>query len=127
ASPCAITPKDMELVPDPLADNWRHFSGRLPNDLARCGNVRKLRKIQGASGKVVLTVSRFMARVRMRRLQDAYVIVCAFSAGVTASASPNMHSRRLNVPKAKRSLALLDELLQEKSGILSQAQALTTM
>jgi Tetratrico peptide repeat len=38
-----------------------------------------------------------------------------------------MHSRRTNVPNAKRSLALLEELLVEKSATLSQAQTLTAM
>jgi Tetratrico peptide repeat len=38
-----------------------------------------------------------------------------------------MNLRRPLVAKAKRSLALLEELLAEKSAVLSQAQALTTM
>ena len=36
----------------------------------------------------------------------------------------DMHSRRPNVAKAKQSLELVEELLAEKSAILSQAQAL---
>jgi len=58
---------------------------------------------------------------------DAYMVVCAFSAEGHRIRLPDMHSRRPNVPKAKRSLALVEELLAEKSAILSQAQALTAM
>src|SRR5438128_500338 len=45
----------------------------------------------------------------------------------TASASRDMHGRRPNMAKTKRSLTVVEELLAEKSAVLSQAQALTTM
>src|SRR5713226_3350873 len=47
----------------------------------------------------------------------------------TASASPDIPSRRPNMTKAKtrRTLTLVEELLAESSAVLSKAQALTTM
>jgi hypothetical protein len=49
--------------------------------------------------------------------------------GDTASASPDIPSRRQSIAKrrAKKSLALVEQLQAEKSAVLSKAQTLTTM